>query len=222
MRTMLLAALLLGACGGSDAPAEEPMDDQVATTGDEVEADPEPAMEEPEPPPPTGPGQLRVNVTVGGQAAESATVRVMDEAGEVVAEGAPGDMFSVESGSYRVAASVTDASVLADTPTRELDGMATVTPGETAEVTVEFPVSRVLIEVRRRNRPVARWQLTVARENPGPGEEATEFQLEPSREHVPVTPGRYAGTLRFGGQQIEVNGLIFQGGARMTVPVNVD
>lgn len=220
MRIMLAAALLLGACGGSDAPAEEPMDDGVATTGDEV-AEPEPEIEEPEPEP-TGPGQLRVAVTVGGEAAESATVRVMDESGETVAEGAPGDTFSVDSGSYRVAASIGDATLLADTPTRELDGMATVRPGDTAEVTVEFPVSRVMIEVRRRGRPVARWELTARRENPGPGEEAAEFQLEPSREHVPVTPGRYAGTLRFGGQQIEVNGLIFQGGARMTVPVNVD
>lgn len=221
MRMMLAAALLLGACGGSEAPAEEPMDEPLATTGDEVEADPEPAMEEPEPEP-TGPGQLRVAVTVGGDPAASATVRVMDEAGEVVAEGAPGDTFSVDSGRYRVAASISDASVLADTPTRELDGVATVTPGDTAEVTVRFPVSRVMLEVRRRGRPVARWQLTARRENPGPGEQVSEFQLEPSREHVPVTPGRYAGTLRFGGQQIEVNGLIFQGGARMTVPVNVD
>jgi len=219
MRIMLAAALLLGACGGSDAPAEEPIEDGVATTGDEV-AEPEPETEEPEPEP-AGPGQLRVGVTVGGEAAESATVRVMDESGETVAEGAPGDTFSVDSGSYRVAASIADATVLADTPTRELDGMA-VRPGDTAEVTVEFPVSRVMIEVRRRGRPVARWELTARRENPGPGEEAAEFQLEPSREHVPVTPGRYAGTLRFGGQQIEVNGLIFQGGARMTVPVNVD
>ena len=135
MRIMLAAALLLGACGGSDAPTEEPIDDGVATTGGEVAAEPEPELEEPEPEP-TGPGQLRVAVTVGGQAAESATVRVMDESGETVAEGAPGDTFSVDSGSYRVAASIGDAALLADTPTRELDGMANVRPGDTAEVNI--------------------------------------------------------------------------------------
>ena len=217
-----LAAMMFGlacvACGGGEPRQAEP--ELVESSGDEGHVDDEPTVEEPSelPPPRSGPGQITVTNRVGGEDA-GGTVQVLDGSGEVVAEGASGDTFNVRSGSYSVVGHVTDESVLIDTPTHERDGGAVVEPGETANVEVVFPRSRVLVQVRRRNRPIARWSLTVRREGRDPGNEVT---LTPSRTHVPITPGRYAGTLTFGSRQIEVAGLIFQGGATMTVPVNVN
>lgn len=214
---------LAGCGGGADEPAEDTTTEPTATAGDETPPpapEPEPVAEpEPEPEPPSGPGQLRV-VNVVRDEEVGGNVRVLSSDGEVVAEGSSGDTFNVESGQYRVQGEITDDSVLIDTPTHELEGMATVAPGETTETRIEFPVSRVRIEVTRRGRPIRRWRLTVTRQ--GFGESDEGIVLEPSSEHVAITPGRYDGTLRFGGQQIEVSGLIFQGGATQTVPVNVD
>jgi hypothetical protein len=176
----------------------------------EGEAEPEPV--------PTGPGRLRVVNVVSG-AEVGGHVQVLDEAGEVVAEGTSGDTFDVQSGSYGVRGQITDASTMIDTPTTELDGTTTVAAGETSTAQVNFPVSHIMINVRRGGRPIARWRLTVTRENV---EDPAELVLEPSRTHVPITPGRYSGTLRMGSAEIAVTGLIFQGGARMNVPVNID
>ncbi|MCA9609506.1 MAG: hypothetical protein KC619_28100, partial [Myxococcales bacterium] len=110
------------------------------------------------------------------------------------------------------------AARLIDLPTHELDGFVTVPPGQTTAAAIDFPVAYILLRVRRGGRDVARWQLEISRES----REGGTIRLEPSSTHVPITPGRYSGTLRTGGQQIEVSGLIFQGGARMTVPVNVN
>lgn len=213
--SLSLVAMVVG-CGGSDAAEPEPEEEEVATTGGEAEPEPEPVVE-PEPEPePTGPGQIRVVNVVSDQEV-GGPVRVLDSSGEVVAEGTSGDTFNVESGEYRVQGEVTDASILVDTPTQETT--ATVPAGGTTEARVDFPVSRIRIEVTRGGRPIARWRLTVRRQGMEAGD---PVELEPSREHVPITPGRYDATLRFGGSEIEVNGLIFQGGATMTVPVNVN
>ncbi len=218
--TLSLALLLSTACGGGDEPAENP--EPLAETGGDEAPAPQPEVEdepEPEPEPvPVGPGQLRVVNRVGGQEV-GGRVRVLSEAGEVVAEGDAGATFNVDSGSYRVVGEITDADVLIDTPTHELEGMVTVPAGETATAEVDFPVSRILLNVTRRGRPVRSWRLQVTREGFDAGEPVT---LTPSREHIPITPGRYSGTLTTGGSQIEVTGLIFQGGARMTVPVAVN
>jgi hypothetical protein len=236
--SLSLLVLAVG-CGGGQESAEEPPPAEstagtstagtstagtstagTSTAGAEAPPpEPEPApVAEPEPEPPSGPGQIRVTNVVRGEEV-GGTVQVLSADGEVVAEGSSGDTFTVDSGQYRVQGAITDDSILIDTPSHALDGAVTVSPGETATARIDFPVSRVRIEVRRGGRSVARWRLTVTRQGPEPGE---EIVLEPSEEHVAITPGRYDGTLRFGGQQIEVSGLIFQGGATQTVPVNVN
>lgn len=216
---ILGGALVFGACGGaSESGSDEPVDTEPVadTSGDEVAPD-EP-VEAVEPEARSGPGQIRVVNRIGGEDS-TGTVRVLDEAGEVVAEGTSGDTFNVPSGSYRVVGEITDAAVMIDTPSHELDGLATVPAGETYTAHVDFPVSRILVQVRRANRPLARWTLQLQREGRDEGE---TIELSPSSSHVAITPGRYGGMLRFGASQIEVSGLIFQGGATMTVPVNVD
>ena len=220
---LVIAGLAVVGCGGGQSASDDPGDTELAdTSGDEAvaptpepEPEPEPA---PEPEPVSGPGQLTVSNRVGNEDG-GGTVQVLDQAGEVVAEGNSGQTFNVESGSYRVRGTIADAAILIDTPTHELDGMVTVPPGQTTTASITFPVSHIRINVRRGNRTVARWRLEIQREGREQGETIT---LEPSSDHVPITPGRYSGTLRFGGQQIEVSGLIFQGGARMSVPINVN
>lgn len=217
-RTILIVAALgaLGCGGGASAedPAYEP--EPVTSAGDETEPVAEEAPAEADEPPPSGPGRLTVHTRVSGENV-AGTVQVLGDGDEVVAEGASGETFDLPSGTYRVTGAITDASILLDTPTHELDGEATVSPGQTAEVHVDFPTARVRFDVRRGGRPVAQWRMTLTRQG---GDEPVEVQ--PSADHVAITPGRYDATLRFGAQEIEVSGLILQGGATQTVPVNVN
>ncbi len=215
----LACGSLASGCGGGQAPSSGTTADAVddtpavsASVEDEADAEPEEAE-----PVATGPGRLRVVNRVGGEDS-SGSVRVLDEGGETVAEGASGDTFTLEAGSYRVVGEITDPDVLIDTPTREADGMITVMAGQEQTVTVDHPVSRVRLRVTRGGRPVARWRMQVRRQD-GQGE---PIELRSGEQHIPITPGRYDATLHFGNSQIEVTGIIFQGGARMDVPVNVN
>lgn len=219
-RTILIAAALgaLG-CGGGETATEEPAPSPVASAGDEAEPgfEEEAAAEADEPAPiPSGPGRLTVHTRVSG-ANVAGTVQVLGDGGAVVAEGRSGETFDLPSGTYRVTGAIADASILLDTPTRELDGQASVSAGQTAEVHVDFPAARVRFDVRRAGRPIAQWRMTLTRQGGG-----APIQVQPSAEHVAITPGRYDATLRFGAQEIEVNGLILQGGATQTVPVNIN
>ncbi|MBX3269338.1 MAG: hypothetical protein KF729_03705 [Sandaracinaceae bacterium] len=218
---IILGAIVAVGCGGGGAASPEPEDEPapIADTGGGEDADVEPEPEpEPEPPRATGPGQLTVTNSVGNQPG-GGTVQVIGPGGAVVAEGRSGQTFTVDAGTYRLRGAITEASVLVDTPTLELDGEVTVPAGQTVTSTINFPVAHILLRVRRAGRDVAAWTLEIAREGRGG---SNRVRLTPSTEHVPITPGRYSGTLRQGGQQIEVSGLIFQGGARMTVPVDVN
>jgi hypothetical protein len=144
---------------------------------------------------------------------------VLNTAGDVVAQGRSGETFILDAGSYRVVGEITDDDVLIDTPVREADGFVQVVAGQEQTATIDHPVSRVRIRVTRRGRPVATWRMEVRRQG---DPNAEPIMLRSSNRHIPVTPGRYDATLHVGGQQITVNGIIFQGGATMDVPVNVD
>ncbi|MGE0786269.1 MAG: hypothetical protein AB7S26_11320 [Sandaracinaceae bacterium] len=223
----ILLALTLAACGGGGGAASTE-EDEVAldTSGDETSGDAaDDGIEDSSAggddevaAPASGPGQLHVVNRVNGQDA-GGNVRVLDASGEEVAHGASGATFDVDSGQYRVVGEITDDDVLIDTPTHELDGMATVAAGQTADAFIDFPVSRIQVRVTRGGRPIAQWRLVVTREG---DEDAEPITLRPSEGHVPITPGRYSGQLTAGANRIEVNGLIFQGGATMTVPVNIN
>ncbi len=220
---VVIASGLVSACGGGSAASGSSTtvaDDEQQSAAEPVvveEEEEEVAVEEPEEPPPSGPGQLQVRNRVGGQDA-SGTVQVLSDAGEVVAEGTSGETFTVPSGSYRVVGTITDDSVLIDTPTHEDDGAVTVIPGQEQTVDIDFPISRVRIRVTRHGRPVARWTMDVRRQ----GSDTEPLTLHSSNDHIPITPGRYDATLHLGRDDIEVNGIIFQGGATMDVPVNID
>ncbi len=214
MRWGSLSLVLMLACGGGDAePVEE------STTGSEttttVEADPTPEPE-PEPEPePTGPGSLTVINEIDGEQS-TGTVQVLNEAGDVVAEGQSGETFQVPAGRYTLMGSITDASVLMDTPTREGEYSVTVDPGGEARGVIEHHRARVRIRVLRNNRPVARWRLELTRRN----SDAT-IELTPSEEYVPITAGRYNGVVHIGSTRIEVSDIALQGGAQRDLPIRV-
>lgn len=224
MRHLVLLALAAGlaGCGGGQSASQgttaetvdddpvvvdEAVDDSETSAGDEEEVEA----------PATGPGQLRVINRVGGQES-TGRVRVLDSSGSVVAEGSSGDTFTVPSGTYTVAGEITDAQVLLDTPSRESESTVTVVAGQEQTATVDHPVSRVRLRVTRAGRPVANWRMEVRRQ----GTEGRALEIRPSERHVPITPGRYDATLHIGGTDVEVTGIIFQGGATMDVPVAVN
>jgi hypothetical protein len=95
----------------------------------------------------------------------------------------------------------------------------TVVAGQEVTGTIAFPVSRVRIRVTRRGRAVARWRMEV---RPVADESAEPIELRSGNQHVPITPGRYRAVLHFGNEEITVDEVIFQGGATMDVPVNVN
>jgi hypothetical protein len=214
-----LATALIGCGGGSssggngnveeDTSGGEVVDNSGGTGGEQPPPEEEPAR---------GPGQLRVTLQVGSAEA-AGRVRVLDESGEVAAEGNAGETFTVQSGTYTIAGEITDADVLADTPSREGDAPVTVMAGQESSASVVFPVSRIRIRVTRRGRPVARWTMQV---RPQSDSDAEPIELRPSQEHTAITPGRYSAVLRLGSEEITVNEIIFQGGATMDVPVNLD
>lgn len=210
-----LIAILL-ACGGGSESTEVIEDD---TTGDEqAYEDPidEPIEEEPEDEPePTGPGSLTVINQVDG-AETSGTVQVLDASGEVVAEGESGQTFQVPPGRYTLVGTISDATVLRDTPTREGEDRVTVNPGGTARGVIEHHRARVRIRVLRNDRPVARWRLVLQRR----GSDAT-IELTPSEEFIPLTAGRYNGVVHVGNTRIEVADIVLQGGAQRDLPIRV-
>jgi hypothetical protein len=223
MRQLVFCALAAtiagcgGGGGGSTSSEEEGLSSD--TSGDETVSeegggttDEEPVAERP-----SGPGQLRIAVKVGGQEA-SGTVRVVSSSGETVAEGRSGETFTVPSGDYTISASITDDDVMIDTPTRENDQPVSVMAGQESSAEVDFPVSRVRIRVTRRGRAVSRWRMEV---RPQADESAEAITLQPSQDHIAITPGRYAAVVHLGAEQITINEIIFQGGARMDVPVNI-
>ncbi|MCA9616470.1 MAG: hypothetical protein KC586_27120 [Myxococcales bacterium] len=203
--------VFLLACGGGTASEPE----TTETTGDEEVARPEvleeapveeELVEEEE-----APGEVRIALRVGNAPA-TGTVQLLDTSGAVAAEGASGDALTVPSGEYRVVATLADGQLAGAMPRQD---NLYVEPGAN-ERTLTWEVTRVTFVVRRRGQPVGRWRIVAQREG------GQELVFEPSEEPRVVMPGRYTAVLTFGAQRVEVNGLIFQGGATQTVPIDVN
>lgn len=218
MRTLSL--LVLGfslACGGGEAPAPTPAPETTSgnDTANEAVGDAyeEEVVEEEFIEEPTGPGSVHAVIRMQNEE-RAGTVIVRAVNGDIVAEGNAGDTFEVPSGNYQIEAML-DPELLPGHSAQE--ERAFVSPGETAEVVVTYEVARIRLNVRRGGRVLNTWRMVLTRQ----GTE-TEITLQSSTEHAEVAPGRYSGVLTAGGARIEVSGLIFQGGATMDVPVNVN
>lgn len=214
-RTITIALVCALGCGGG-GESEEGVG-SASTTGSEEEVTPTPIeepIEEEEPEPEVAEpsdGQVRIVLKVGNETA-AGRVQLLDETGAVAAEGGAGERFTLPEGRYRVVATLDPGALAGSTPREDA---IFVEPGQ-SERTITWEVTRVRFAVRRRGQPVSRWRIVAQREG---GEELT---FEPTEEFRVVMPGRYRAVLTFGAQRVEVNGLIFQGGATQTVPVDVD
>jgi hypothetical protein len=204
------------ACGGGSEGTSS-----TSTTGDEAEVARPTALEEEDELVAEEPelevaeaaseGQVRIVLKVGNDPA-AGRVQLLDASGAVVAEGAAGETFTLPEGRYRVVATLDPGALVGATPRED----ALFVEAGASERAITWEVTRVRFAVRRRGQPVSRWRLVAQREG---GEELT---FEPTEEFRVVMPGRYRAVLTFGAQRVEVSGLIFQGGATQTVPVDVD
>ena len=219
---VFIGTVFLGAvvgCGGgqpTQVADPEPYDDgmQSDPVGDPVD-NPEEMPDDTGPAPvPSGPVEVTVSVRIGNEDG-SAQIRLLDSNGDSVHEGASGTPFTVQSGTYSLEASITDARVMVDTPTKTEE--VTLSPGEPQTVEVRFPVARVRLGVSRRGRMSYRGQITLFRE--GTEEEVASFRL--SNNHIAITPGRYEANVRSGSLDTRVSGLMFMDGATQNVPIEV-
>ena len=204
-------------CGGETPTAETSAGDEEIAPPQVAEAPPEEEEweeeEEPAEVQPAGPGQLLVTIRMGGED-RPGTIEVLDVRGASVAEGSSGETLTLPAGNYRVVAMMDPSLLPGHGP---LDDSVTVREGRTTDKRMTYEAARVRLDVRRNGRPVANWTMRLTRED---GD--MEVTMRPSQEHQIVAPGRYSGVLTTGNTRIEVSGLIFQGGATMDVPVNVN
>jgi hypothetical protein len=152
------------------------------------------------------------NQEVGGN------IRVLDSSGAVVAEGSSGETFSVPAGTYRVVGVITDAALLIDTPTRESDDEATVSPGQETSARVTHPVARIRLRVTQRGRALNNWRAELRRQNGQGG----MIEMRAADPHRPVSPGRYDAVIIAGSERFDVSNVIFQPGSTADVPVTID
>lgn len=199
----------IGPTEAEGAPAGE---GSAADGGDDTSTAPEP---EPEPQP-TGPAKLTADILVDNEEAPG-KVRLLSASGEEVGAGTAGKTFTVDAGDYIIEATIEDASVLVDTPTKQGE-MFTLGPGDERTEAVEFGRSRVRLIVKRGARRIRRGRIELRRQ----GAEVTVLETKIKDEHIPISPGRYEATVHFGQNEVDVSGLVFQGGARQNIPINVN
>lgn len=215
--TWMLAAALFG-CGGTE-PAPESTEPTVteSTTGSEaepIEAEPVEAEAVAEPTPPaSGPAQLTVATKVGNDVV-AAHVKVLAADGSAVAEGEAGTALTVQSGSLTIEASITDATIMIDTPTTRHE--VEVAPGATLTETVSFPRARVKFAVSINGRADSRATVTLLRNG------AVVVTIPASTpDFVSVTPARYTAVVKSRNAEITVPEMVISEDSSRTIPLNV-
>lgn len=213
----IVGATLIG-CGGAE-PAPEPtqVEEQPTTGGESMPAEePEPIEEEAAAPvaPASGPAQLTI-VTKVGSTVVAAHVKVLAADGSVVVEGESGTAFNVQSGSYKIEASITDAAIMVDTPTTRTD--VEVAPGAELSETVAFPYARVKFTVNVNGKPDSKATVTLLRNG---AVVATIPAAAP--DFVAITPARYSGKVKSRNAEIEVSEIVISEDATRNIPLNVN
>ena len=225
---MCLSMVGLLACGGADDDANT-----EATSGDEdpwasvdlgedaedIDVD---SMEEEYPEQvadveeeATGPARITVVNRVGNDDL-GGNVSVLNASGEVVESGRSGSTFTLPAGTYRLAGEITSDDDVVGKPSKEMEDTVEVRAGQTTTLAVVFSVATVKLRVERNGRVVGTWRAELTRQ--GTDEAVALSSRDDFRR---IRAGRYDGTVIFGANRIEVNDVIFQGGARGEVPIQV-
>ena len=224
---LLALAVAFGCGGGEDesqneetAGGEDPWSD-VDLGGDHRGIDVE-SMEESHPEQvadteetATGPARITVVNRVGNEDV-GGNVSVLDLEGEVVESGRSGATFVLEPGTYRLAGEITSDDDVLGKPSKQMEDTVTIEPGQQETLPVAFSVANVKLRVERNGRPVRTWRAQLTRR----GSE-TPITLSSSDDFRHIQAGRYDGTVRFGAHNVEVENIIFQGGARGEIPIRV-
>jgi hypothetical protein len=171
-------------------------------------------MMEEEPAAPAGaPIALTVTAVVKGQAV-SGRVKLTDAAGQVAAEGSTGQTMRVRPGSYTAEVQVTDASVLIDKPTQQME--MELMPGTQVNERVIFPWCRVKLNVRVRG--VLNRNATVKLMRHG----AVVAEIKSaSPEYVPISPGHYSAEVKSRKMVTTLDDVMLPEGATRDVPIDV-
>lgn len=232
-RELRVFALLLGAaafaCGGGEddgAQNESTSGDEdpwaevdLGSDHDDIDVEP---MEESHPeqvadtePETSGPARITVVNRVGGEDV-GGNVSVLGLDGEVVESGRSGATFILQPGEYRLAGEITSDDDVLGKPSKQMEDTVTIAPGQEATLPVAFSVANVKLRVERNGRPVRTWRAELTRR----GSE-TPITLSSRDDFRHIQAGRYDGTVTFGAHRVEVQDVIFQGGARGEVPIRV-
>ncbi len=225
---LLLGAVAFGCGGGEDEEAqneqtsggEDPWG-EVDLGGDHRDIDVE-SMEEshPEqvadtPDEASGPARITVVNRVGGEDV-GGNVSVLSLDGEVVESGRSGSTFTLQPGEYRLAGEITSDDDVLGKPSKQMEDTVLIEPGQETTLPVAFSVANVKLRVERNGRVVRTWRAELTRR----GAEAP-INLSSGDGFRHIQAGRYDGTVTFGAHRVEVQDVIFQGGARGEVPIRV-
>lgn len=210
---VFLYLICLG-CGGAQSQAAEatPVEEEGAF-GEAAPAELEPVEEEAPAEPARGPASISVTPKVVGQAV-SGSVKIMNEAGETVAEGSAGQNITVQSGHYTVEVRVTDEKALADRPTRTME--VDLQPGAQARQEMSFPWCKVRVMVRVKGRKTGKAVVKLLRN----GEHVATLQSG-AQQYVPLSPGRYQAEVKSGGLVTTLDEVMFPEGGTRDVPIDV-
>ncbi len=220
----VLAAFLV-ACGGGTA--EQRTDDEEVDFSPEDDAifgdapptgalSDEPVEQTEETDVPAGPTRVTVEVKLGTEEYGSGEVEIQDSSGGTVAQGRPGETFTLQAGEYTVTARATSEDDIIGAPVEGSEALS-LTGREEHTVRVHIPAAQVRLNVQRNGRTLRNPQVTLFREG---GDEPVARFTAGSRP-ITIVPGRYEAEVRAGANQIRVRGLTFMEGAQQTIPVNV-
>lgn len=229
MRTLIGTALIvsLAACSSSGekeaGAATEPAQMETESSGGELgmqgddgaEASAS-AQEEQPAPEPAGKAQLTVRIVVGGEKVPG-DVQVVNDAGDVVAQGKSGDTFAVNAGEYTLVGKVKDASIMVDTPSQESDPIL-IQGGDKQTEDVEIGRAKVRLKIYKGRREIRAAKVELRRQ----GTEETVYEYTPGKDYIFISPGRYDAVVKMGkNQEIKVEGLVFMPGATQDIPVRI-
>ena len=236
-KTVWLFLVAAVACGGGESEAYNPEadylessaggeeDPMLAGAGEGLEGDedvlaedgPTPAAGGPrgDAPAATGPARLTVGISVEGESAPG-KVKVLSASGDVIKEGPAGRTYTLPPGTYTLVAEVTDASVLVDKPSRTGEAFDLEAGDERTE-NVEMGRSKVRLKVMKGNRHVRNTRVELMRQ----GSEEVVLDFKPGNQHISISPGRYDAVVHMGNTRVEVDGIVFMGGATQDIPIRV-
>lgn len=222
----VMMALLVVGCGGGSPDARtaddeenvdfSPEDDAIFGNAPEAAGPLEPEQEPGETEVPAGPTELTVEVKLGTDEYGSGEVAIQDSSGASVAQGRPGQTFTLPAGDYTVVARATDEDDIIGAPVEGSESIS-LAGQEEHTVRVHIPAAQVKLNVSRNGRRMPNPHVTLFRE----GSEEPVASFRAGDRHITIVPGRYEANVRAGNNEIRVRGLTFMEGAMQNIPVNV-